>query len=55
MKLSDGRVKTFEVSVEQFHKLRYNVAKVLRDMQELERHPIMRIAFEADKKKFDDK
>ncbi len=63
MSLSDGRIKTFEVSIEQFHQLRYNVAKVvaissqacchvyattayfrhsyqvLRDMQELERHP----------------
>mmetsp|Transcript_68113 Transcript_68113/g.188761 ORF Transcript_68113/g.188761 Transcript_68113/m.188761 type:complete len:243 (-) Transcript_68113:2592-3320(-) len=55
MSLSDGSIKTFEVSVEQFHQLRYNTAKVLRDMQELERHPIMRIAFEGDKKKFDDK
>ena len=55
MSLSDGSIKTFEVSVEQFHQLRYNTAKVLRDMQELERHPIMRIAFEGDKKKFDEK
>jgi len=39
MALSDGRIKTFDVSVEQFHQLRYNVAKVLREMQELERHP----------------
>lgn len=37
--LSDGRIKTFDVPVDQFHQLRYNVAKVLRDMQELERHP----------------
>jgi hypothetical protein len=28
--------------------------QVLRDMQELERHPIMRIALEADKRKFDE-
>ena len=54
MTLSDGRMKTFDVSIEQFHQLRYNVAKVLRDMQELERHPIMRIAFDADKKVFDE-
>ena len=33
MALSDGRMVTFDVSVEQFHQLRYNVAKVLRDMQ----------------------
>ena len=39
MTLSDGQMKTFDVSVDQFHTLRYNVAKVLREMQELERHP----------------
>jgi COMM domain containing 5 len=39
MELSDGRMKTFDVSIEQFHQLRYNVAKILREMQELERHP----------------
>lgn len=50
IELSDGSIKTFDVSVDQFHVLRYNVAKVLRDMQELERHPIMRIADEAAKK-----
>lgn len=54
MALSDGRLRTFDVAIEQFHQLRYNVAKVLRNMQELERHPIMRIAFEADKKVLDD-
>eukprot|EP00615_Pteridomonas_danica_P006975 CAMPEP_0114337144 /NCGR_PEP_ID=MMETSP0101-20121206/6171_1 /TAXON_ID=38822 ORGANISM="Pteridomonas danica, Strain PT" /NCGR_SAMPLE_ID=MMETSP0101 /ASSEMBLY_ACC=CAM_ASM_000211 /LENGTH=222 /DNA_ID=CAMNT_0001469289 /DNA_START=6 /DNA_END=674 /DNA_ORIENTATION=+ len=53
--LSDGRIKTFDVPVDQFHQLRYNVAKVLRDMQELERHPIMRIADEASKKTFEEK
>ena len=44
-----------QVSVEQFHQLRYNVAKVLRDMQEVERHPIMRIAFDAEKSLADEK
>ena len=28
MTLSDGRIKTFDVPFEQFHQLRYNVAKV---------------------------
>jgi len=54
MTLSDGRIKTFDVPFEQFHQLRYNVAKVLREMQELERHPIMRIADEAAKKTFEE-
>jgi len=33
MVLSDGRIKTFEVSVHQFNQLRFGVAKVLKDMQ----------------------
>lgn len=43
MILSDGRIKSFEVSIEQFNQLRYGVAKMLREMQTLERHPIMRV------------
>lgn len=50
MVLSNGAIKTFQVSVEQFHQLRFGVAKVLNDMQQLQRHPIMRIVQEADKK-----
>ncbi|KAJ1453310.1 HCaRG protein-domain-containing protein [Pelagophyceae sp. CCMP2097] len=41
--LTDGRIKTFEMTPDQLHKLRHSVAKVLRTMQEVERHPIMRI------------
>jgi len=41
--LSDGRVETFEMSVDQFQRLRYDTAKQLRTMQETERHPIWRI------------
>lgn len=48
MVLSDGRIKTFEVSVAQFNQLRYGVAKMLKDMQTLERHPVMRIEREED-------
>jgi hypothetical protein len=50
---SDGKTRTFEVPIEQFHELRYNVAKVLRNMEEVERHPIMRLAFQADREAFD--
>ena len=39
--------------VEQFHNLRYSVAKVLRNMEEIERHPIMRLAFQADREAFE--
>mmetsp|Transcript_21881 Transcript_21881/g.65598 ORF Transcript_21881/g.65598 Transcript_21881/m.65598 type:complete len:148 (+) Transcript_21881:149-592(+) len=41
--LDDGRVEAFEMSVDQFQKMRYDTAKALRAMQETERHPIMRI------------
>ena len=43
MILSDGSVKTFEMSIEAFDKLRYNVAKVLKQMRQLESHPIMTV------------
>ncbi|GMH51173.1 hypothetical protein TrRE_jg11681 [Triparma retinervis] len=49
----DGRTRTFEMPVEQFHNLRYSVAKVLRNMEEIERHPIMRLAFQADMEAFE--
>jgi len=43
LSLSDGSIKTFEMDVDQFQKLRYDTARLLRQMQEIERHPIMRI------------
>jgi hypothetical protein len=46
MILSDGNVKTFEICHEQFNQLRYGVAKVLLDIQKLERHPIMKLVTE---------
>jgi len=54
MVLQDGSIRTFEVSVEQFNQLRYNVAKVLNDMQTLERHPIIKIVNEFKKREEDD-
>ena len=50
MTLSDGNIKTFIISVEQFNQLRYGVAKVLQDMQMIERHPIMKIVNEFERK-----
>jgi len=41
MTLSDGRIHTFEVPSDQFHKLRYNVAFVLKEIEELEANPVM--------------
>ena len=52
--LSSGRVVAFEVPLEQFHQLRYSVAKVLKGMAELRQHPVMRIAFEADAERLDE-
>lgn len=41
MTLTDGSIKTFEMQVDQFHQLRYNVAKVLQYMRSLESRAIM--------------
>jgi len=40
---SDGAKNTFELPVDMFHELRYNVAKVLKDMEDLEQNPILKI------------
>lgn len=55
MILGDGRIHTFEVSLEQLNQLRYGVAKLLHDMRVLERHPIMRITDEFHKRENDEK
>jgi len=39
---SDGQKRTFEVSVDKFHQLRYCVAKVLKEMEDLERMQILK-------------
>eukprot|EP01105_Mastigella_eilhardi_P026563 TRINITY_DN7745_c0_g1_i1.p3 TRINITY_DN7745_c0_g1~~TRINITY_DN7745_c0_g1_i1.p3 ORF type:complete len:225 (-),score=81.41 TRINITY_DN7745_c0_g1_i1:123-749(-) len=44
MTTTDGRVCTFEVTQDKFHDLRYNVARVLKETQELEQMPILKIA-----------
>jgi len=43
MVLDDGRVKTFEVPHDSFHHFRYCVAKVLKDIDDLEKHPILKV------------
>ena len=55
MVLSDGRIKIFEVSMEQYNQLRYSVAKVLHDMQGLSRHPIMKVINEIERKDYEDR
>ena len=54
MTLSDGSIKTFEVPMDRFSELRYNVAKVLQEMTQLERHPVLKLAFDLDKQKMDE-
>ncbi|PVD34337.1 hypothetical protein C0Q70_05608 [Pomacea canaliculata] len=43
MTLSNGQIKVFEVPVSQFHQLRYNVAYVLKQMEDLEKRSILKI------------
>ncbi len=39
--MDDGKIRTFESSVEKFHQLRYNVSKMLATMQNIEQHPTL--------------
>lgn len=43
MTFSNGQTKTFEVPVSQFHQLRYSVAYVLKQMEDLEKRSILKI------------
>lgn len=43
LKLSDGKIHTFEVSLSKFHELRYNVAYVLKEMEDIEKKSILKI------------
>lgn len=39
--LSDKSMYTFELSIDRFHQLRYNVAKALKALQDLKQHPTL--------------
>ncbi|KAJ8267264.1 hypothetical protein GJAV_G00140500 [Gymnothorax javanicus] len=43
MKLTDGNSHQFEVSVSKFQELRYNVALILKEMNDLEKRSILKI------------
>ncbi|CAI8051104.1 COMM domain-containing protein 5 [Geodia barretti] len=43
MTLSDGTIKTFEIPVSKFHELRYSVAYVLKEMEDLEKRNILKL------------
>jgi len=40
---SQGDIKTFEISTEKFYELRYNAAKILKEMQDVEKLPILKL------------
>ena len=46
--LSNGKLKNFELPLEKFHELRFNVAKALRAVQDLEAHPLIRVINHVD-------
>jgi hypothetical protein len=50
----DGRVTTFEISIDALNLLRYSAAKVLHEMSTLERHPILRIINEFKRREEED-
>ncbi|KAG1714426.1 COMM domain-containing protein 5 [Nymphon striatum] len=43
LNLTDGSKHTFEVPVTKFHKLRHDVAQLLREMEDLEKRSIFKI------------
>ena len=46
--LSDGQLKNFEMPLDKFHDLRFNVAKALRAVRDLESHPLIRVINHVD-------
>ncbi|CAI5701178.1 hypothetical protein KXD40_009527 [Peronospora effusa] len=45
LQTSDGETRTIYVPVQQFHQLRHSAATVLQEMNEVEAHPMMRLAY----------
>jgi len=41
--LDDGRVRSFSVPADRFHELRFAVTKVLKDVDDLQKHPILKV------------
>jgi COMM domain containing 5 len=46
--LSNGKLKNFELPIDKFHDLRFNVAKALRAVRDLESHPLIRVINHVD-------
>ncbi|KAF1784442.1 hypothetical protein JG687_00015219 [Phytophthora cactorum] len=45
LQTSDGRTRTIHVPIKQFHQLRHSAASVLQEMNQVEAHPMMRLAY----------
>ncbi|POM68067.1 Hypothetical protein PHPALM_15819 [Phytophthora palmivora] len=45
LQTSDGATRRIHVPVRQFHQLRHSVASVLQEMNDVEAHPMMRLAY----------
>ncbi|OWZ23402.1 hypothetical protein PHMEG_0001737 [Phytophthora megakarya] len=45
LQTSNGETRTIHVPLRQFHQLRHSVASVLQEMNEVESHPMMRLAY----------
>lgn len=48
--LSDGSIRTFESTIEKFGELRFCVAKVLKELQELDRNPLFKVIEQEQKR-----
>mmetsp|Transcript_4779 Transcript_4779/g.7657 ORF Transcript_4779/g.7657 Transcript_4779/m.7657 type:complete len:91 (-) Transcript_4779:85-357(-) len=44
LQLSDGNLESFEMNAERLQGLRYDVARALKEMQELEQSPLYRLS-----------
>jgi hypothetical protein len=45
IKTTSGQIHQMEVSMSQFHQLRFTTAKILQEIQQIKQHPIMRLAY----------
>ncbi|TDH65279.1 hypothetical protein CCR75_008653 [Bremia lactucae] len=51
LQTSDGRTRKIHVPFKQYHELRHSVALILKDMNQVERHPIMRLTSNEQKRR----
>lgn len=51
--LSDGSLHSFEMPIDKFHALRHSVARMLLEMGDIRAHPVIQLAFDAEKAALD--